>query len=384
VGTSSQKKLYVISEDEYALRFIPFGFGVSLFSSKRAIEQLKRLVEQSFKTAERSLKLLQEGQEHEVCMLDNQIKMEQLRLSNRGNASDSSLTNFPLRNENSATPDISKIETALTYVQDSKNRLLSKFTSNNKSMANSSGFLSITTELPKDGLPYISPSLIRRTNEVSKLTSLGYENLEGMKNVLSQNEKKKLADLQINLKFLPSDNNKNSSNGGFPGISSVTAKLLVLNVYSSGSIPIKLSSDVCQPHIFKNLTVDFIKYHEKIEELTEQFKEIGTDIKKVISPDIIADIKAMKNLKNESFLLPTFNSTVSEETEWEKSEDGSYSRKLKIGLEFKDNITETLIPNFQTCIMSRYYFIQINFNFKNNTSAILRVPIRLRQFDGLS
>lgn len=353
------KKLCIIQQNDFALRFIPFGFGVSLFSSRNSIIQLKNIIKSNFNNAERSLKLLKDGE-----VFDNEIKLQQLSNDIIGLNS----SNFPLRNR---IGNFLKVQTGLSFNSEKK-FLFNKSSSNN-------GFLSISTEIPKDGLPYISPSLIRKTNEVSKLTSLGFENLEGMKNLLSTNEKKKLNDLKITFKFNPSDFSKEVS---LPKLTTIEVTLLVVNIFSTNSIPIKLSADICDPILFKNFKNEFIEYNDELIRLTDEFNKLGKNIREYIHYDIISDIKSMKNLTNESFDIDVFKSNIKSQTDWEKI-DNSYSKELEINLEFLNNIKETLIPNFQTCLVSRSYFISVKFYFGKN-STILRVPIRLRQFDGLS
>jgi hypothetical protein len=74
---TGQPELVIMRSEQYALRLIPFGFSARLFSSKRALENLKEVIQSSFKNAERFLKLNEEGSEEEVRKLDHDFKMQQ-------------------------------------------------------------------------------------------------------------------------------------------------------------------------------------------------------------------------------------------------------------------------------------------------------------------
>lgn len=361
---NNSKKMVIIQQNEHALRFIPFGFGVSLFSSRNAINQLKGSIRSNLKNAERCLKLLN----NEDLEIDNQIKLQQISLSSKDNL------NFPLRNK--TNPDFSKIETGLTFNSNDSSKKLLSFKSNKLS----NGFLSISTSTQKDGLPYISPSLIRKVNEATQLTALGFENLKGLDNVLTTNEKKKLDNLKINFNFNPSDFNNDVIN--LPKLNNVEVSLLIVNTSSISSIPIKLSADVCDPSEFNHFQKEFIEFNDELINLEAEFKKVGKDIEEYIHKDVLSDIKAMKSMKNESFEVDVFKSNIHSESDWENV-NNSYSKNLEINLEFLNNIKETLIPSFQTCLISRTYFIQVKFFF-GKQSTYLRIPIRLRNLVGLS
>lgn len=382
-----QPEYAVMRSAEYALRFIPFGFSVSLFSSKRALETLKLVIESSFKNAKRCLKLNEDGSEEEVRLLDQEVKMQQLNIGEimRNDSSNTKTSSFPLRNQNFATPDFSKVETSMVLVANPKKSIFGKAP---KDDLNESGIVEITTRVPKDGLSYVSPPLIRKVNKVSTLNDIGMQNIDSLTNTLSMNEKKVLTNLEFELKFKPSDFTLKS--GFVPEISQITSSLLVVNIYSKSAIPIKLSSDIIVLHHGDEVTAldkmkkDFQCYNQQFEQLKTEFESKGLDINKYVDHSTQADIRAMKDLRSDMFTVNALKNKLdpSSSTKWVKNSDGTMGRKVKLMLEYHDLITETLIPNFQTCLLSRIYCIQVTFKFKNCSQVgQVRVPIRLRWFD---
>jgi hypothetical protein len=373
---TGQPELSVMRSEQYALRFIPFGFSVSLFSSRRALDTLKEVIQSSFNNAERLLKLNEEGSEEEVKKLDHDIKMKQLHIGACIKHNDEeSVQSLPLRNEKAAAPDFSKIETTMAYVAEQKKTLFGK-----AKQLSESGLIRISAHVPEYGLPYVSPPLIRKVNEVSKLNELGMKNIDTLTKTLSMNEKKKLTDLEFQVNFNPS---YMSSFQQHPEIAQITSSLLAVNIYSKRAIPIKFSSDILlgQGDGLQEIRYEFEKYSETFEQLKCRFAEKGFNIDRCVDKYIQEDITAMKEMKSDMFELPVLKNKVVYYGQWHK-ENGEWVKDIKLSLDYHDNITETLVPNFQACLFSRIYCIQVNFKFeKCSQITSIRVPVRLRWFD---
>jgi hypothetical protein len=371
-----QPELAVMLSEQYALRFIPFGFSVSVFSSKRALHMLKEVIQSSLSNAERLLKLSEEGSEEEVKKLDHDIKMQQLYIEGwiKHNVEKCGHS-FPLRNKNSGGPDFSKIEATMAYVVQPKKWLFGK-----AKKLKESGLIRITTRIPKDGLHYVSPPFIRTANQVSKLNELGIDNIDISANTRSMNEKKRLVDLQFELNFNPRNIFPSQQP---PEISQITSSLLVVNIYSNRAIPIKLSSDVLltQGDGLQEMKSEFEKYSEAFEELQSQFTEKGFNIDRYVNKYTQEDITAMKEMKSDLFELPVLKNKVKYYGQWRRKSD-EWVKEVELSLHYRENITETLVPNFQTCLLSRIYCIQVDFQSeKCSQITSVRVPIRLRCFD---
>lgn len=367
-----ESELAVMRTEQHALRFIPFGFSMSLFSSRKALDTLKRVIESSFLNAERFLKLQQELTVEEVTRLDMAIKEQQLQIGEwQRQYGEKDAHSFPLRNDKMAAPDFSKIETSVAFVGSERSLF-------GRKPSSEGGMVHITTRVPKDGLQYVSPPLIRRVNQVSTLNETGMQNIDTLTNTLSMNEKRVLTDLDFELQFKPSTLTKNA-----PEISLIKSSLLAVNIYSNSAIPIKLSSDILlgRGDGLKEMKTEFSEYYEKMQSLAQVFKEKGHDLSRYVDRSTQEDIKAMKEMKSDVFTLNVLKNKLAETSSWKKGEEG-WTKRIKLSLEYHDDITETLVPNFQTCLLTRLYCIQVDFKFRHcEEVAQVRVPIRLRWFD---
>lgn len=372
--------LSVLKEDEYALRFIPFGFAVPLFSSKKTLDTMSESIEHGFEMAKRVLKLNVEGNADEVQKFDLEIKTRQLKVSSI-DYSGSANQSFPLRNKHFGGSDFSKVEAQLTYLE-GKSKFLNMLKNGQRKASlnvTKSGLITVSAKIPKDGLPYRSPSLLRKTNEVSKLSEIGLKNYDTLSSSLSMNEKQKLTFLKLHLNFIPSDNSLEVIP---PSIKFVKASLIVFNIYSPSPIPIKLSQDLfLKEKDLQRLKAKFQNYHETFTDLQAKFKSNSIDINSYLDKSILQDIKSMKDLQVDKFSIQAFDYSIDEST-WESSH-GSWERDVNLSLSFKEKITETLIPNFQSCVLSRVYSIGVEIGFKNGQTSELFVPIRIRKFDDL-
>ncbi|CCH46352.1 Ubiquitin ligase-binding protein [Wickerhamomyces ciferrii] len=389
-------RLCVLKHQEYALRFIPFGFGVPLFSSEEEIKSLYSNMEHSLEMAQHALRLNQEGNSKEVEAFEMELKNRQLstldyRPETTKKHSSNDYSSFPIRNEKFGKEDYYKVETVLNYIkdkEDKKSNFLNKLTKKSKSETSGnnglgSGLLKISSKIPKDGLPYLSPSLLRKTNELNKLSEVGLQNYEGLSSSLSNNEKQKLSTLKIKLKFIPSDNYHGMIP---PKIKTIKTSLVAWNITSSLAIPIKLSSNILtSKEDLNEIKSKSFKYFKQFKDLEEKFKLIDMDIDRYFDKFLLTDLESMTDLNIEPFQINPFKQSIINETEWvNNNNETSYEELIKIielKLDYNEDISETLLPNFQTCLISRVYCIKIDFKFSNGQTEKLHIPVRIRKFD---
>lgn len=370
--------LAVMKSAEYALRFIPFGFNVSLFSSVGQLKSLKQLVEASFNNAKRCLKMNQQGvTPDEIHAIDQAFKRQQLLSSsdiNDGARDEKKI--FPLKSSrmDNLSPNGLKVETHIKYHERQKKSLFTK----SKQSLSESGDINIVTTVPQDGLPYVSPSLIRKVNKVDKLNATGLQNIDTLNTTLSKADKKVLNTLELNMSFKPSDMTTNT-----PELTQIESSLVVMNVYSTSAIPIKLSSDVVINDGITAIQTAFKEYSEQLDLLKVEMHEQGLNIDQYVAPETQQDIIAMREIKGDMFTLPVLKNKLVSSSPWTKKDNGEeYTRTIKLSLEYHDDIIETLVTNFQTCLLSRLYCIRLKFKFKNcDATGEVDVPIRLRWFD---
>ncbi|CCH41759.1 Ubiquitin ligase-binding protein [Wickerhamomyces ciferrii] len=399
------KKLCVLKDFEYNLRFIPFGFVVPLFSSKSALNSLVSQIEHGFEIANHVLKMNKENsdatleyEEEFIRILKNrQLSTVRSNSSSSISTSGSSIgngVNFPLRNKIFGNADFSKIETHLQYLNSDSTNSRSSFLKSlklgsskktNELTGKQDGLINISTRIPKDGLPYISPSMLRKANEVSNLNEMSIKNYDNLFFSLSANEKKKLTSLELNLSFIPSDFSSNSID--LPSLKNIKASLLSSNISSTSSIPLKLSPDFFTQNGSKNIKNKFNKFFENYNGLSKDFKKLNLDIDRYIDRSLYLDMIAMKDLQVENSLVEAFNYSIKSQSNWKKTSSqttNEWIKQVELNLELKNDIAETLVPNFQTCLLTRVYCIKVDFKFENNQSCELVVPIRLRCFNDLN
>lgn len=384
IGISPRQptKLSVLKDQEYSLRFIPFGFAVPLYSSKTGLNLICENIEHEFKIANDALKLKIEGEKDRYG--DDDVKIQQLGMTSSSASSIQDLK-FPLRNKSlGGYTDEPKVETQLTYLLNGSvtSSFLRKLKGGKKSSVDStkSGLITVSTSVPKDGLPYRSPPHLRKTNEISNLSEAGYKNYDSLSSSLSMNEKRKLSSLKLHFNFLPSDHSMDLVP---PEIKSIKPSLIVMNIFSSSSIPIKLSSDLFASKDFNKLKTKFEKYFDTYNELESKFESNSLSINDHLDTEIMLDIKSMKDIQVEKHQLAVFDYSMNDkQNDWKHSDDPNvWEKNIDLSLNFKDNISETLVPNFQGCLLSRVYCINVNVVFKNGQSCELVVPIRIRKFD---
>lgn len=425
----NQSRLCILKDQEYSLRFIPFGFVTPIISSKKDLEFLCLNIERVFQVADRALKLNNKNLIENVEISDMNVKLRQLNIGNSNNDVNSgynsndykfSIRNHELNNNNNNNSDFTKIENHLDYVYKNHSNLLkSNFLNklkninkndsiNNKNFTKS-GLITISTTIPKEGLPYYSPKLISKTNELTNLSISGSLNNQDLLNEeLSIIEKQELSNINFKLKFSPSDHSLELSP---PDLKTIKTSLSIFNIYSTSSIPIKISYDLLKENEFNKLKTKFKKYETTYEELKTKFnnksnisksdqeEEEELDINSFIDETIIQDIKSMNQLKVEKYIISPIDFEPQYKTsQWSKSSSSSttsdhnsitqslYSWERTIDISnfsFPKNLNQTLIPNFQTCLLSRIYCINFNFYFINDQNVEINVPIRVRKFENI-
>lgn len=380
------KGLRVLKHQEFFLRFIPFGFNESLFSSKVLLKHFKKVIEMNLKQCENFF-----NGEYKPKIL---IHENTASLNSRSNTGKLSQGQFPLRNEDEIPTEVHKTITFST-----KPSFLSK-----KQVSH--GLISISSTIPKDGLPYIVPSLIQKLNDKSKLNERGYENLNNMLTTLTNTERKVLDKLNINLSFQTSQSSVASASTSrqksiddskiLPKLESVDVDLVAMNIFSNTNIPIKLSADIFidQDHnsnndILHTFKSQFITYQTQYDEHKRKFDELEMDIDRFFAPSVYNDLQSINGMTCSSTVIKRVFSCKSKQTDWEKetNQEGNtagtniYHKEVSIKLDLMKNIAETLIPNFQSCLLSRFYLLRVKLGFNNGISTDLKIPIRLRKFD---
>ncbi|KAG0671168.1 hypothetical protein C6P45_001181 [Maudiozyma exigua] len=66
--------------------------------------------------------------------------------------------------------------------------------------------------------------------------------------------------------------------------------------------------------------------------------------------------------------------------EWEQKGEYQYERKINVNLEFNNNILETLVPSFESCLCCRFYCVRVNIKFHHVGSTSIDIPVSVKNF----
>ncbi|CAR21962.1 ubiquitin-ubiquitin ligase BUL2 [Lachancea thermotolerans CBS 6340] len=476
---SKSKKLNILKEREYNLRFIPFGF-CRPFSGERAplnqLQDMSKLIQERIEALKKVFKRLDTNE----CITSEDLhntdisgtavdptdvdsedimrrKLDQLYVSNRV---DPVCSSFPLRSSKINKDKDKKVEVEFKYNYKDKQKSANKLKkgifgsfgpstqshSTQPTSSNKSGIIIITSKIPKRGLPYVEPSLLKKTNKLESKSEQNQENWYNLQASLPDKEKEILSSFDIGLRCIQANNCKSHLP---PQIQTVTTELICITAKSINSIPIKLNADLLLKKerlddiqkVFKAFKAEMVelkaKFDENFEQLNELFSKsrrssihqelkftdflseqlmtniesictLRTDVRSLHNifkkqsqtlenDDKISDSAPNKSASTASILSNTFsgsssNSSVHTSTaeklknqllhEWVKTGDGEYERTVTVNLHMNDDIKETLIPTFESCLISRLYCIRVNIKFEGQLGvATVDVPVQIRMLE---
>lgn len=268
-----------------------------------------------------------------------------------------------------------------------------------------SGLIILTANIPQQALPYTVPSLLRKSNKFELKNKHDQENWFRLMEAVSDIERTPLTEIPIKLTSILSNN---SAPHDPPKVTSVSVQLISITGISDNSIPIKLNSkflmnkEKCDDiqKLFKSYEDKVTHYRkrfnanvDKLNELFNKGRTISTArelfFKDFISTLMASDIESMVNFEmkrveiNDIFKKQVINQNDSELVWKPKIENSSESEAvLNVKLDFNQNINVTIIPNFETCLCCRFYFLRVNVKFDNNIgSTKIDIPVNVKKFN---
>lgn len=394
-----KKQMNILQDCQYHMRFIPFEFRQyydQFKDSKSALTELRKNIKVSLNHLKRIFADLDE---------DKQINFNISSLYNndQGVTNDHELKKLQLvfkRDADSSrkriNPDFKKsnlLETDVQYTLTEQNGLLSKFFSDgNDNKSAKSGVIIVSTEKPHESLAYWSPKLIRKNNNI---TSTEY-NINPLKSIIL-----KISCLQ----------SINSANHIPPDIKTISTQLLVFTTKSNYPIPIALNSEfVMNLGSCQSLNKEFLEYKNEADDYHERFKlnkkklkklyhdETGvhlrfgklfperlyTDLKSLATLqtklDVLGDVFEATNLHNDNNIKiinreSHNNADPHQSSGWKEKKPKQYERKIKINLNYLEDLQTTLVPSFESCLCSRLYMVRITILFNKAGSVKIDVPV---------
>lgn len=480
-------KLNIMREREYNLRVVPFGFNTpspvqSNLRSKSQLKELKRLLNERIAALERVFERLKKNEPIQNAdiygtdisgTIDSETdldvrehlerKLNQLHVRNRIEESDSwsglkrmsqpdNLVESELRYQiksrklNSGTNIANSLFSGFKS-SSSMSSLKSSSSSNNSETgkildgssshlkkhlkhSDKTGLITLSTTIPTKAVKYWSPSLFRKTNTFESKNKHDQENWVRLIDLLSEEEKTPLENVNVKLKCFVSNNGPIHQP---PGIQIITTSLICITASSDNSIPIQLSSKLLYNE--ENVTTlkkTFTDYNKKITEYKALFEENeeklnilyhgnsmlsqtnrGLKFTDFIPTNLHNDVESLMELhvdvtelhqvfRKQSFFTKStssndsyFNFSLSSSetignnasspseiidannspkpTKSETSASGwrstgkfTFERDVNVHLSLDPHMKETLPPNFESCLCARFYVVRVCIKFDHH------------------
>ncbi|CEP65025.1 ubiquitin-ubiquitin ligase BUL2 LALA0_S17e00496g [Lachancea lanzarotensis] len=481
VGKDSKtKKLNILKEREYNLRFVPFGFCRPFTGERSPLKQLQditRLIQERIDALKKVMKRLETGEQitnedlHDTDISGSAVdpteidseeilrrKLDQLYTNNR---IDPVCSSFPLSTSKTSKSNRARtVETEFRYRIKTKSKSSTKLKktflaglggpSNSSSSsatlnADKSGMIVISSEIPKAGLPYTEPSLLRKTNSLENKGAQNRENWNNLVSSLPDKDRDVLDKLVINMKCIQANNSESHLP---PDIHSVTTELVCMTSRSTNSIPVKMNADlILKQERLEQVQGAFQQFKQEAEELHRKFEDNHEELKRLFKPtgrsgvheelrfsdflseQMLNDVRSIATLRSEIQVLPqifkkqshtlrddddlgglvpikspssssllsatfsgssagSFHTSTAERlkrqlfNEWVQSSHQEYDRAVTVNVKLSDDIRETLVPTFESCLISRLYCIRVNIKFEGQSGvATLDVPAQIRRLE---
>lgn len=320
-------KLYIMKEREYNLRVIPFGFDANVVGERTTMSQLNdftQLVQERLDALRKIFQRLEKkepitnrdihGSDLSGTIDDSmesdsqeilQRKLDQLHIKNRndylvnyndlklGHDMDNIRSGSSSHNIDTSRAWGPFVESELKYKLKNKSNSssflnFSHFLNGSSSSTSTSsnaaknnhdptankertGLILVKAEIPKQGLPYWAPSLLRKTNVFESKSTHDQENWVRLSELIPDEVKKPLEKIDLQLTCIESDN---SLPHDPPEIQSITTELICITAKSDNSIPIKLNSELLMnKEKLTSIKALYNEFHSKICEYETKFNK---------------------------------------------------------------------------------------------------------------
>mgnify|MGYP001176702946 FL=1 len=182
-----------------------------------------------------------------------------------------------------------------------------------------------------------------------------------------------------------------------PQIKSIKTLLVAVTAFTEKELPILVDGGVylkekhflkqivqnCKIHYktLKENKKEYEIYKERLHKLCARF-EVPLDsvrFENLISKNTQNDIDSFSTLNFEEFPIDNiFKNTNTENLQWVKKSDNTMGCKLNVNLEYKERQNMVILPSFDNCIISRFYYLKIDIRFDHCEKMELKVPIDVR------
>lgn len=183
-----------------------------------------------------------------------------------------------------------------------------------------------------------------------------------------------------------------------PELRSVSAELVAVTYRSRKyPIPIEITNDLLfQNRLGENDNLDgylIDPFKASLAELTSLTNKLGYEVLNVDS-QLIMDMKCLSNLaaKYNTLKVDDVKTNTKNLVDWNQISDSNYTKELEVTVDLKklftlegsvlgdeaSNESYALIPNFQSCIIGRAYYLKVLVKLQNNDSLSIKVPVSIQ------
>lgn len=162
-------------------------------------------------------------------------------------------------------------------------------------------------------------------------------------------------------------------------------------------IPIEITNDLLfQNRLRENDNLDgylIDPFKASLAELTSLTNKLGYEVLNVDS-QLIMDMKCLSNLaaKYNTLKVDDVKTNTKNLVDWNQISDSNFTKELEVTVNLKklftlegsvlgdeaSNESYALIPNFQSCIIGRAYYLKVLVKLQNNDSLSIKVPVSIQ------
>lgn len=186
-------------------------------------------------------------------------------------------------------------------------------------------------------------------------------------------------------------------------LKSINTKLCAYTTFADRSMPILLDANMMlkEDKFLKQIIINSENNLKKIKDLKTEYKENVKRIhelaknngisERMVSfesfiPNLIAtNTEALATLRVEKFMISNlFKETVipsDDLSKLEKLGPEDFKTEIDINLNYKEDAFITVLPTFDSCLISRFYHLQIECEFHTGDVATLQIPVDVKFFD---
>lgn len=301
-----------------------------------------------------------------------EIRLELIESKNRLTGESDSIMTEPISTpttEKSFELDTVPVLNQLTYLEGLTSKLRPSTTSLTllesvgnllKKTFKEKGTVEVSSASLSNDLSYIVPNIFRRLTLESRM--------DGRKVNSSNSNSKQSIKIDLDLKFTPLRNDIKP-----PAVDSITCELVIVSMVATAPIPFTVDDT-----FFLSATNNRI-LQEEFGHFSNDFKALGPTA--TIKKRILSNLNSILSLTVIPKILPFFKITDKEVSTWNpvmESEKIVWNSKVRFNAEVNSLIDLTLIPNFQSCYISRFYYVKVQVAFKKSGLVTLHLPLRVK------